>query len=251
MACGENAAGIHGIDNLRVMHGHETRNGHAASIRPVRVGAIDDHPITRRGIESLFAGARDVVVVATAESLDKLRESPAVGSDLSGLDVLLLDLYLGTDYLAPAGPSFDAIKELSAQVPVLVMSASQHRRDVLDAIRAGSLGYLTKDADADQFTRAVATVAGGGFYLSSALADLIGADLGGQGPEPELSPREEEALGWIARGFTHAQTASRMGVTKATVDTYVMRIRRKLQVGNKAELTIAAIRRHGHSRPDT
>lgn len=58
-----------------------------------------------------------------------------------------------------------------------------------------------------------------------------------------LSPREEQALDFIARGFTHAQTARRMGVTKATVDTYVERIRAKLQVGNKAELTRAALSR--------
>jgi DNA-binding CsgD family transcriptional regulator len=60
-----------------------------------------------------------------------------------------------------------------------------------------------------------------------------------------LSPREEETLDLIARGFTHAQVARRMGISKATVDTYVERIRGKLQVGNKAELTRAAMRLAG------
>jgi DNA-binding NarL/FixJ family response regulator len=83
------------------------------------------------------------------------------------------------------------------------------------------------------------------FYLSSQLADLIQAALEGRGhpPErPELSPREQEALSFIARGFTHQQTATRMGVSTATVNTYVARIRAKLQLGNKAELALAALR---------
>ncbi len=95
------------------------------------------------------------------------------------------------------------------------------------------------------------------------LANVLEADFGGQPTirelddaepddhEPErrlaavgsarLSGREQEALSYIAAGFTHAQTATRMGVTKATVDTYVDRIRRKLGLGNKAELTRAAL----------
>jgi DNA-binding NarL/FixJ family response regulator len=58
----------------------------------------------------------------------------------------------------------------------------------------------------------------------------------------QLSPREQEALTYIARGFTHQQTATRMGVSKATVDTYIARIRTKLNLGNKAELALAALR---------
>jgi DNA-binding NarL/FixJ family response regulator len=66
-----------------------------------------------------------------------------------------------------------------------------------------------------------------------------------------LSPREEQALELIARGFTHAQAARRMGVSKTTVDTYVERIRIKLQVGNKAELTRAAINRAAQAQAAT
>jgi DNA-binding CsgD family transcriptional regulator len=65
----------------------------------------------------------------------------------------------------------------------------------------------------------------------------------GRGRAPEmLSRRERETLSYIARGFTHQQTATRMGVSKATVDTYVARVRAKLNLGNKAELAIAALR---------
>jgi DNA-binding CsgD family transcriptional regulator len=59
---------------------------------------------------------------------------------------------------------------------------------------------------------------------------------------PALSPRERHTLSLIARGYTHQQAATRMGISKATVDTYVARIRAKLKVGNKAELAVAALR---------
>lgn len=216
----------------------------------IRIAAIDDHPVTLRGIELLLADVPGFDVVGTAPSLAVLRSTPSVGPDLGGLDVVLLDLYLRADQLSGGVPSLEVIRELTPAVPVLVMSASRHRRDVVDAIRAGASGYLTKDTDSGQFATAITTVAGGGFFLSSQLADLVGAMLANRADEPELSPREEQALGWIARGFTHAQTARRMGVTKATVDSYVERIRRKLQVGNKAELTRAAIRRRAFPAPD-
>jgi DNA-binding CsgD family transcriptional regulator len=74
--------------------------------------------------------------------------------------------------------------------------------------------------------------------LSQAAAHHCGGDV----PRTTLSNRERQALEYIARGFTHQQTASRMGVSKATVDTYIARIRTKLRLGNKAELALAALR---------
>jgi len=56
-----------------------------------------------------------------------------------------------------------------------------------------------------------------------------------------LAPREKETLRYIARGYTHAQAARRMGISEATVDTYVKRVRQKFKLGNKAELTLLAI----------
>ncbi len=121
---------------------------------------------------------------------------------------------------------------------------------MLGAVRAGACGYVTKLADPPMLVAAVHTVASGGFALSSRLADILRGELaaapaaaGTAAATPALSPREEEALDLIAGGLTHAQAASRMGVSRATVDTYVERIRAKLQVGNKAELARAAIER--------
>ncbi|HKT04883.1 MAG TPA: response regulator transcription factor [Rugosimonospora sp.] len=201
----------------------------------LRVAIVDDHPVARYGMLKFLEDEPDIAVTAVAAAPDAL---PRVGGTLDA-DLLVLDLYLTGDE-----PAVKEIAELAAQTSVLVMSASRNPIDVLAAVRMGAGGYITKDATKEAFLAAVRAVAAGEFHLSPQLADLIGAAVGGpvQPPgQPVLSPREQLTLNLIARGFTHQQAATRMGISKATVDTYVARIRTKLQVGNKAELALAAM----------
>jgi DNA-binding NarL/FixJ family response regulator len=199
--------------------------------RPLRLAIVDDHPIARYGVEQVFDSCNDVAVVCSAGSLAELAGSAA------DPDVIILDLYLG----GPGRVATASIADLTRRCPVLVMSASALRADALAAIRAGAAGYLVKQATGDSFREAVATVAAGGFYLSPQLADLIDADRQLGRVRSALAPREEETLRYIAQGFTQAQAAARMGVSAATVDTYIKRIRGKLGVGNKADLTRIAM----------
>lgn len=211
-----------------------------------RVAVVDDHPIARWGITAALAGAGDLKVVADAPGIDPL-------GDLATYDVVTLDLYLGHD-LPPGSdpergaPCLDLIAAVAASVPVLVVSASQVVDDVLGAVRAGSMGYVTKSAPTEFLVSAVRTVAGGGFAFSPDLAGLVrrafvpdaGKPVAAPGID-QLSPREVEALRLIGRGLTHDQVGTRMGIRKSTVDTYVERIRSKLAVGNKADLARLAL----------
>jgi len=213
----------------------------------IQVAIVDDHPVARRGLQSILAEAGDIQVsaaVATPAELSPLHPGT------TRPDVIILDLYHDGDE-----PCLDVIPRLREDHKVLVVSASGRPADVLGAIRAGACGYVTKLADPAMLVAAVRTVASGGFALSSQLADILQGELArvpaaaeADADTPALSPREEEALDLIARGLTHTQAASRMGVTRATVDTYVERIRAKLHVGNKAELTQAAIGRRAPGR---
>lgn len=216
----------------------------------IQVAVVDDHPLARRGITAILAETGDIEVALCVASSADVLEALRQGAEA---DVLLLDLYHGEDE-----PCLSAIAELREIIKVLVVSASARPADVLGAVRAGANGYVTKLADPVMLISAVHTVAAGGFALSAQLADLLQSQLSGaeatadQGipsrvSAPLLSPREEQTLTLIARGFTHAQAATRMGVTLATVNTYVERIRAKLQVGNKAELTRAALRHLGEN----
>jgi two-component system, NarL family, nitrate/nitrite response regulator NarL len=208
----------------------------------IQVAIVDDHPVALRGLQAILAEAGDIQVsaaVATPAELSLARPG-AVRPD-----VIMLDLYHDGDE-----PCLEVISKLRKDHKVLVVSASGRTADVLGAIRAGACGYVTKLADPPMLVAAVRTVASGGFALSSQLADILQGELArvptaaqAAADTPALSPREEEALDLIARGLTHAQAAARMGVSRATVDTYVERIRAKLHVGNKAELARAAIER--------
>jgi two-component system, NarL family, nitrate/nitrite response regulator NarL len=202
----------------------------------LRVAIVDDHPIARYGLRAILADAPGLAVVAAVgDCADLAREA---GGSVAA-DVVILDLYL-----SPGRPAVEAVEETARKVPVLVVSASRAPVDVLAAMRAGASGYLTKHADRDAYIAAIQAVAAGQFHLSSQLADMlqVASERSPADAGERLSPREQEALGYIARGFTHQQAARRMGVSKPTVDTYVARIRSKLGLGNKAELALAALR---------
>ncbi|MET8762844.1 response regulator transcription factor [Lentzea sp. NPDC004782] len=208
----------------------------------IRVAVVDDHPIARLGIEHVLSAASHIEVVCSTGSVAELGRELERGA---GLDALILDLYLDGDT-----PALAEVAELSRTNRVLIMSASGRAADVLGAIRAGANGYITKRSSPELIVSTVETVAAGGFLLSGELADVIQNELVRHAPppapseaRPSLSPREEQTLNLVAKGFTHAQIATRLDVRKATVDTYVERIRAKLQLGNKAELTRAALER--------
>jgi DNA-binding NarL/FixJ family response regulator len=210
----------------------------------LRVAIVDDHPVAREGLRRILDHANDIEVVASVANPEELF---VTGDDppVIEADVVVLDLYLDADRLA-----LDAIGRIAAQVPVLVMSASRHPGDVLAALQAGASGFLTKQASEGAYVHAIRTVATGQFHVSAQLADILQAEYAtpsARPTTPKLSPREQETLSYIARGFTHTQTATRMKVSKATVDTYVARIRTKLHLGNKAELALAAL---NHVHPD-
>ncbi|MFF8430694.1 LuxR C-terminal-related transcriptional regulator [Streptomyces sp. NPDC016566] len=204
----------------------------------LRVAVVDECPIARRGLAAIFADQADMqVVAAVPASADLPREED--GRVMA--DVVLCDI----DCPQCKVTSEAHVRSLSASADLLVMSDSWEGDDVLGAmLRTGARGFIPKNATESTFIKAVRQVAAGGMYVpsrSDQLKEMSGADTEAA-PVPSLSPREREALVWIAGGYTHQQAAVRMGVSKATVDTLVARIRAKLGVGNKAELTLAALR---------
>ncbi|MBV9449576.1 MAG: response regulator transcription factor [Streptosporangiaceae bacterium] len=219
----------------------------------IRVVVVDDHPVARLGVEHIVAGADDMRLAGAVSTepelavlLGRQADDCPAGSGEAGPLVVVLDLYLDDGQ-----PAFETIARFTSRAHVLAMSASRRPGDVLGAISAGASGYIAKDATPSVFLAALRTAAAGGFALSAQLADILRAEVDRPGrrqqrpdaPDgvPALTPRELEALGLIARGFTHAQAATRMGVTPGTVNTFIERVRRKLQVGNKAELARVAI----------
>jgi DNA-binding NarL/FixJ family response regulator len=199
-----------------VSEGREDRAAHRCEDEAtIRVGVLADHPIMRYGLVAILDRAAGIELAGCGTE-------PA---DLPGqLDVVLVDVSPG-----PAGSALQAVRGLSAWVPVLAIWSARRPADRVAALAAGAAGGVSRQASEGACVEAIRAAASGS---RSAPAEW--------GPAG-LSTRERQTLSYIACGFTHTQTATRMLVSKATVDTYVARIRAKLGVGNKAELTLAAL----------
>jgi DNA-binding NarL/FixJ family response regulator len=170
-----------------------------------------------------------VASVANVDELTRLATHP---------DLVVMDLSPAT-----GGPASAFIARLAEMSRPIIISAWDRPPSLLAAIRAGAHGCLSRQADEDSVATALHVVAGGGVYVCRQLLDQLHAELTSQtrGDANGLAPREVETLRWIARGFTQAQIATRMGLSQATINTYAKRIRAKLNATNKAELTRLAI----------
>jgi DNA-binding NarL/FixJ family response regulator len=155
-------------------------------------------------------------------------------------DMVILDLPSPSE---PGGSGVEVISRLARTGYPLVISAWDRPPTLLSAIRAGARGCVSSQSDQATVTAAVHTVAHGGFYLCRSLVDGFYAQLSqpAHADPYGLARREVETLRWIVRGLTHAQIATKMGLSRATINTYAKRIRGKLNVSSTAELTRMAI----------
>src|SRR5262245_6179189 len=147
-------------------------------------------------------------------------------------DAVLID----ADVLAPPD-GLSHLTEAARCTPVLVLN--NEPADESAYLRAGAAGVISKRETGERIVEAVqAITSGASVHAEHAGPSTLERDdsLG-----CHLSRREAQVLRQISRGLTHAQIATRLGVSHHTVDTYVKRVRAKLGVGNKAELTRAAL----------
>ncbi len=192
------------------------------------VAIVDDHPLYRSGLAAAVTETGEFELTAAAESVEEFDAlAPAA-------DVVLLDLHLpGID--GSAGVAHVCAKGHR----VVVVSAAGAATDVIDAIAAGAMGYLTKDAQGEDIRRAIAAVAKGQTYVSPTLASyLITANREpADNPTSRLSPRELEILALVAAGETDRDIAAQLFITTATVHSHLDRIRDKTGARRRSQLT--------------
>ncbi|GAA4376904.1 response regulator transcription factor [Hymenobacter koreensis] len=202
----------------------------------IRLILADDHTIIRDGIKALLADVADLEVVTTVgngqELLDTLAETPA--------DVALMDLNM------PVMTGFEALPLLREQFPdlrVLVLSMLDHEKYVHQALTAGAMGYVLKNAGKEEIVHAIRTVAANRTFLCSeiglaVLNKLVQAPAAQSGPKKpnDLSVRETEVLRLIAEGLTNAEIADKLFTSKRTIETHRQNIIEKTQAKNTAAL---------------
>ena len=191
----------------------------------IRTDILVSSPIFRLGLVQTLTEA-GIKVVAVRTSAD---EEASWLADAAVIDV---------DALTPPD-DLTYIAETAKCTAVLVIDNEATTEDAL-YLRAGAMGVVTKRDSGDHIVEAIRAVASGG-HVCPAEHDLHHAAGRSQAANNHLSEREEQVHCQISRGLTHGQIATRLGISPHTVDTYVERIRAKLGVGNKAELTRAAL----------
>ena len=209
--------------------------GAAEGGAPIRLLVVDDHPVVRDGLCSMFA--RDPEFVVLGEAADGA-EAVRLARELRP-DVILMDLRMpGMDGVA-------AISELAARgvaARVLVLTTYDTDSHVLPAIEAGATGYLLKDAPRAELLRAVRAAAHGEAALSPAVAARLMSRVRTPAAGP-LSQRELEVLELVAAGSTNREAAARLFITEATVKTHLLNIYAKLGVSDRAAAVAEAFSR--------
>jgi DNA-binding NarL/FixJ family response regulator len=213
--------------------------------RPIEIVVADDHAVVRAGLRALLGRHRDLSVVGEAGTADEMvREVERLSPD-----VVVADLRM------PGGNIFEAIRtirEKSLATKVVVFTAYDEARDAARAVRAGAQGFVLKQAPGREVVEAIRRVQAGGRYVDESLASrlmeaLLDTPAGDPLAEaPALSEREARVLDLLAQGYTGPQIAIEMGVRIGTVDSYRHRIRKKLGLKSRAEITQFA--RSGHVR---
>jgi DNA-binding NarL/FixJ family response regulator len=165
-------------------------------------------------------------------------------------DVVLMDLRM---------PRLDGVqatrrlRDHDPEVAVIALTTYADDRSVVEALRAGARGYLTKDAGAEEIRRALEAVVGGEVALDPPvqrhLVDALAGGAGGPGPAapalPDgLTPREAEVLALIAEGLTNAEIAARLVVSEATVKSHVNHLLAKIGARDRAQAVAYAYRHH-------
>ena len=212
---------------------------------------VDDHPMWRDAVARDLAEAGYDVVATVSDGAQALRVAGAAQPDVVVLDLQLPDM-----------SGVEVTRGLRAAHPaarVLVLSASGEQQDVLDAVKAGAVGYLLKSAARPEFLDAVRRTADGDAVFTPGLAALVlgefrrlaaaPADSAGDGREsredaPRLTERETEILRMVATGMSYKQIATRLVLSHRTVQNHVQNTLGKLHLHNRIELVRYAIE-HG------
>ncbi len=201
---------------------------------PVRLLIIDDHPVVRAGLESIFELEDEFEVVASVDSLAQLRY---VDTDLKP-DLIMCDLVLGssrgTDLLTE--PRLDSFQH----VPVLIYSSSDSIDDVYESIEAGASGFVIKSATTETLFYGIRTVMSGGTFVDPSLVgSIVEAKKDSVRPN-SFSERESHLLRLVAEGLTNREISATLHLAEKTVKNQLTGIFRRLGVRNRTEAAIWA-----------
>jgi two-component system response regulator NreC len=205
----------------------------AQSERRIGIVIADDHAVVRRGLKQLLGAEPDLEVLAEAGDIDDARRYVRGHHP----QVLVLDLNL------PGGSSLKHIPAIRAESPetqIVVLTMQNEPAYAREALGAGALGYVLKEAAENELVEAVRRAAVGDTYLNPRLGARVAAEPP-PGPPDGLSEREVDVLRMISLGYTNAEIAEQLYLSVRTVETHRAHIQQKLRLASRAELVRYAL----------
>ena len=208
----------------------------------IRVAIVDDQRLFTKGLSGLVEMLSGVEVVGVAyngeEAVALCREEEP--------DVVLMDISM---------PKMDGIsatreiKDLLPQTAVVILTGHEEDEHVFEGIKAGAQGYLLKDSEPEDLSRAIYTVYAGNTIIAPDLAQkMLNTFEGGRPGEsarlapPPLTERELEVIRALSRGMSDRQIASSLGISEKTVRNHTSNIYRKLHIFDRTQAVIYAVR---------
>jgi DNA-binding NarL/FixJ family response regulator len=202
---------------------------------PIRVLIADDHKVVRQGLRRFLELDPELVVVGEAANG---AEAVLLAHQLTP-DIVLMDL------LMPVMDGITATATIRHELPeteVLALTSVLEDASVVGAVRAGAIGYLLKDTEAEALCRAIKAAAEGQVQLTpQAAARLMQVVSAPESPQP-LTERETDVLRLLAQGQANKQIAQRLHIAEKTVKVHVSNILGKLGVQSRTQATLYAIR---------
>lgn len=210
-------------------------------IKKIRILVVDDQNVVRDGVVTMLSFQQDMEVVGEAQNGIQAIEV----AKQTRPDVVLMDMMMP---LQNGITTIPKIKEVLPNVCILVLTSFAESDLVYQAIKVGALGYLLKDTTCHQLIQSIRDVSDGKASIQPSIAMKVIQEFdesSGQGSVTEaLTQREMETLRLIARGFSNQEIALFLYVHERTVAKYVSNILKKLQVSNRTQAALYAVR-HG------
>ena len=204
----------------------------------VRILLVDDHEMVRDALAGVLSADPDIEVVAQADAaegaLEEMRKTP--------VDIVVLDVRLAGMSGIEAS---SLITKKYPEVGVLILTSYPDDQAMVSAFAAGALGFVNKGSSHSLLREAIRSVAKGGTFIDPTLGAQLVA-LATKGVEPRgpygLTRQEMRVLSFMPRGFSNQEIAESLGLSKETVKTHVRGVLRKLEVNNRAQAAMIAVR---------
>ncbi|HJV80121.1 response regulator transcription factor [Noviherbaspirillum sp.] len=206
----------------------------------IRIIIADDHELIREGIKKIIRSSRDMRVVGEAGDVDGFLTLATQHAP----DIAILDIGL---------PGYDGLEGLAEvrlrfpDMPVLILSMHPEERFAIRALKAGAAGYITKAMAAEELIKAIRKVMSGGSYVSPRLAELLALEVRESHDaalHESLTVRELQIASLIASGKQIKQIAAELSISISSVNTYRLRIFKKMGLSSNASLIRYAVK-HG------